>query len=59
MVFQNYALYPYMTVRANLEFGLRMRKTSREVMRDRIEKVADILGLKELLNRKPGQLSDG
>lgn len=59
MVFQDYALYPNMTVRGNLEFPLRMRRFSRLELRRRIEWVAAILGLEELLGRTPKQLSGG
>jgi ABC-type sugar transport system ATPase subunit len=59
MVFQNYALYPHMTVEKNLAFGLRQRKTSREDARRRVDEVSRMLGLEELLQRRPGQLSGG
>ena len=59
MVFQNYALYPHMTVRQNLGYGLRVRKTPRKERAERVETVASLLGLDELLNRRPGQLSGG
>jgi multiple sugar transport system ATP-binding protein len=59
MVFQNYALYPHMTVRGNLEFPLRMMKLSRNDMQKQVERTAQLLGLDELLERKPGQLSGG
>lgn len=59
MVFQNYALYPHMNVRRNLEFPLRMLKTPREDMKTKIAEIADILNLKDLLERKPAQLSGG
>jgi multiple sugar transport system ATP-binding protein len=59
MVFQNYALYPHMTVRKNLGYGLRVRKTPRAEAKRRIEAVAKMLGLEELLDRRPGQLSGG
>ncbi len=59
MVFQSYALYPHMTVRQNLEFGLRIRKTAREEMNRRVGEAARILGLSDLLERKPRQLSGG
>jgi multiple sugar transport system ATP-binding protein len=59
MVFQSYALYPHKTVRANLEFALRMRGVSPDVMAERVERAAGSLGLTELLDRKPGQLSGG
>jgi multiple sugar transport system ATP-binding protein len=59
MVFQSYALYPHMTVQQNLEFGLKLRKTPREEMDARVRKAAEILGISELLDRKPKQLSGG
>jgi ABC-type sugar transport system ATPase subunit len=59
MVFQNYALYPHMTVEKNLAFGLRQRRTSREEVRRRVDEVSRMLGLEELLQRRPGQLSGG
>jgi multiple sugar transport system ATP-binding protein len=59
MVFQNYALYPHMTVRKNLGYGLRVRKTPRKEIAARVEEVARLLGLEEMLDRRPGQLSGG
>ncbi|MBX3401796.1 MAG: sn-glycerol-3-phosphate ABC transporter ATP-binding protein UgpC [Phycisphaeraceae bacterium] len=59
MVFQNYALYPHMTVRENLGFALKMRKTPREEIDRRVRAAAQTLGIAELLDRKPGQLSGG
>src|SRR5262245_19534381 len=59
MVFQSYALYPHMTVRQNLEFGLKIRKTPKEEMNQRVNEAAQILGLTEFLERKPKQLSGG
>ena len=59
MVFQTYALYPHKSVRQNLEFGLRMRGVAPAVISDRVERVAKVLGLEVLLERKPGQLSGG
>jgi multiple sugar transport system ATP-binding protein len=59
MVFQSYALYPHMTVRDNLAFGLRMRHTPAEEVEVRIRQTAAALGLTPLLNQKPGQLSGG
>jgi len=59
MVFQNYALYPHMTVRENLGFGLMMRKQPRDVINRRVDAVAASLGLDALLDRKPAQLSGG
>jgi ABC-type sugar transport system ATPase subunit len=59
MVFQDYALYPFRTVRGNLEFPLEMRRMPREEMRARVERVAELLGLGRLLDRLPKQLSGG
>src|SRR3954463_15261568 len=59
MVFQNYALYPHMTVAENIGFALRMRKVPKDEARRRIEETAKILGLAEHLGRKPRQLSGG
>jgi ABC-type sugar transport system ATPase subunit len=59
MVFQNYALYPHMTVRKNLGYGLRVRKTPRKEIKQRVEDTAALLGLEDLLDRHPGQLSGG
>jgi multiple sugar transport system ATP-binding protein len=59
MVFQNYALYPHMTVAANLGFGLKLRKLSRDEVQRRVHRAAATLGLEQYLHRKPGQLSGG
>jgi len=59
MVFQNYALYPHMTVEQNLGFGLKLRRTSKDEIRTRVNKVALTLGLETLLQRKPAALSGG
>ncbi|MFL5929600.1 MAG: ABC transporter ATP-binding protein [Gaiellaceae bacterium] len=59
MVFQNYALYPQMTVRQNLAFGLRLRKLPKRQVEERVETVARTLGLTDLLQRKPAALSGG
>ena len=59
MVFQNYALYPHMTVAENLAFGLRMRKADRATIEQRVERVARSLNISHLLERKPKQLSGG
>jgi multiple sugar transport system ATP-binding protein len=59
MVFQNYALYPHMTVEQNLGFGLKLRKTAKAEIRTRVAEVARILGLEDLLKRKPAALSGG
>jgi multiple sugar transport system ATP-binding protein len=59
MVFQNYALYPHMTVRQNLGYSLRVQGTSRQERERRVRDVARMLGLEELLDRRPRQLSGG
>ena len=59
MVFQNYALYPHMTVEQNLAFGLQQRKTPKDEIRRRVTAVAKMLGLEEYLKRKPAALSGG
>ncbi|HWE10371.1 MAG TPA: sn-glycerol-3-phosphate ABC transporter ATP-binding protein UgpC [Solirubrobacteraceae bacterium] len=59
MVFQNYALYPHMTVRQNVGYGLRVRKIPRRERDQRVLEVARMLGLQDLLNRRPRQLSGG
>ena len=59
MVFQNYALYPHMTVYDNMAFGLKLRKYSKEDIDKRVNEAAEILGLKEFLERKPADLSGG
>ena len=59
MVFQSYALYPHMTVFDNMAFGLRLRKTPKEEITSRVENAAEILGIKNLLDRRPRQLSGG
>ncbi|MCY7220781.1 sn-glycerol-3-phosphate ABC transporter ATP-binding protein UgpC [Streptococcus cristatus] len=59
MVFQNYALYPHMTVYDNMAFGLKLRKYSKEDIDRRVQEAAEILGLKEFLERKPADLSGG
>ena len=59
MVFQNYALYPHMSVRKNLAFGLRVRKTPRAEIDRRVETVARMLGLEPFLERRPANLSGG
>ena len=58
-VFQSYALYPHMSVRENIEFGLKMRKTPKEKIKEKVEEAAKILNLTEYLDRKPKQLSGG
>jgi len=59
MVFQNYALYPHMSVYDNMAFGLKMRQFGRDEIEKRVREAADILGIGEMLNRKPRQLSGG
>jgi carbohydrate ABC transporter ATP-binding protein, CUT1 family (TC 3.A.1.1.-) len=59
MVFQNYALYPHMTVYDNMAFGLKLQKTPKDEIKERIEKTARILDIEQLLTRKPKQLSGG
>jgi multiple sugar transport system ATP-binding protein len=59
MVFQNYALYPYLTVAANIGFPLRIAKVRKSQREARVREVAKLLGLTEYLERKPGQLSGG
>jgi multiple sugar transport system ATP-binding protein len=59
MVFQTYALYPHMTVRENLAFGLRMRGATREITEGRVQEAARALGLEAVLGRRPAQLSGG
>lgn len=59
MVFQNYALYPHMTVFDNMAFGLKLRKYDKNEIKKRVENAAEILGLKEYLDRKPAALSGG
>lgn len=54
MVFQNYALYPHMTVYDNMAFGLKLRKYPKDEIKERVENAAQILGLTEYLDRKPG-----
>lgn len=58
-VFQSYALYPHMTVKENIAFGLKMRKTDKKVIEQKVTEVAKILDLEDLLDRKPKQLSGG
>ncbi|MCA1803572.1 MAG: sn-glycerol-3-phosphate ABC transporter ATP-binding protein UgpC [Rhodothermaceae bacterium] len=59
MVFQNYALYPHMSVYDNLSFGLRMKGMKKDLIDEKVRKTADLLDINELLDRKPGQLSGG
>ena len=59
MVFQSYALYPHMTVRQNLGYGLKVRKTPKREIAERVARAAELLGLDELLDRRPAALSGG
>src|SRR5881396_2475762 len=59
MVFQNYALYPYLTVAANIGFPLKIARVKKDIRDQRVREVAELLGLEEYLDRKPGQLSGG
>src|SRR5882762_8516387 len=59
MVFQDYALYPHLTVRENMEFPLKLRKTTKEERKERIDRAAKTLEIEDLLDRKPAQLSGG
>jgi multiple sugar transport system ATP-binding protein len=59
MVFQNYALYPHMTVYENMSFGLKLRKINKSEIKERVTNAAKILGIEPLLDRKPKQLSGG
>ena len=58
-VFQSYALYPHMTVRENIAFGLKMRKTDKKIIEQKVQEAAEILNLGEYLDRKPKQISGG
>jgi multiple sugar transport system ATP-binding protein len=59
MVFQNYALYPHMTVFENMAFGLKLRKIPKDAIKQKVEKAARILGIEKMLDRKPKTLSGG
>src|SRR6202451_2846941 len=59
MVFQNYALYPHMTVAENIGFALKLRKLPKDQLKAKVNEAAEILGLTDWLDRKPGQLSGG
>jgi multiple sugar transport system ATP-binding protein len=59
MVFQNYALFPHMSVERNLSFGLRIRHTSKKEVNTQVHDIAEMLGIRPLLDRKPAQLSGG
>lgn len=59
MVFQSYALYPHMTVLNNIAYPLKLKKVPRKKRKERVQKVADMMGIGELLDRKPAQLSGG
>jgi ABC-type sugar transport system ATPase subunit len=59
MVFQSYALYPHMTVFENITFPMKLKKTPAAMMKERAQKVAEMMGIAHLMDRKPGQLSGG
>jgi len=59
MVFQNYALYPHMTVYENMSFGLKLRKYPKDEIERRVGEAAEILGIKKMFKRRPSQLSGG
>lgn len=59
MVFQNYALYPFLDVYDNIAFGLKLRHVPKEEIKKKVEEVSKVLGLEEYLKRKPGALSGG
>ena len=59
MVFQNYALYPHMTVFENMAFGLKLRKVPKDEIKKKVNEAAQILGIEHLLDRKPKALSGG
>jgi multiple sugar transport system ATP-binding protein len=59
MVFQSYALYPHLDVAKNMSFALRLRKTQNKEINERVQQTAQVLGIEQLLNRKPAQLSGG
>ena len=59
MVFQNYALYPFMTVRDNIQFPLKISKMTKSEMEDKTQQISKTLGISELLDRKPGEISGG
>lgn len=59
MVFQNYALYPFLTVKANIEFPLKKRKVPRNEIEEKMENIAKILSISDILDRKPGEISGG
>ena len=59
MVFQSYALYPHLSVYDNMAFGLKLRKVPKDEIKRRVGEAADILGIRDLLDRKPRQLSGG
>ena len=59
MVFQDYALYPHMNIAKNMSFALRLQKVPKKIIDDKVNTVATMLGIRELLSRKPGELSGG
>ena len=59
MVFQDYALYPHMNIAKNMSFALRLQKVNKKTIEEKVDKVAKMLGIEQLLTRKPGELSGG
>ena len=59
MVFQSYALYPHMTVLQNIGYPLKLKKMPKSEIRDRVQKMSDLMGIGDLLDRRPAQLSGG
>ena len=59
MVFQNYALFPHMTIEKNLSFGMKIRRSPKNSIKKEVEEIAGMLGISPLLGRKPGELSGG
>jgi inositol-phosphate transport system ATP-binding protein len=59
MVFQSYALYPHMTVFDNIAYPLKLKKVKKHIQRERVQHIADVMGIGDLLDRRPGQLSGG
>src|SRR5699024_6587431 len=59
MVFQNYALYPHTSAHANMAFGLKLRKMPQDEIKERVEEAAEMIGITDLLERKPAALSGG
>ena len=59
MVFQDYALYPHMNIARNMSFALRLQRVPKKVIKEKVQRVAEMLGIEQLLSRKPGELSGG